>query len=457
MASKLWQRPTFSPEILSRILRFYVDLGKPGLDEFLHIPMPLGSPNPITFGLVCREWRVISISKTPGIWSSLHIDIPEVLGDQDAANIPSLIACFIKRSQNLPLTIRLVIYPAFGLVSYLALGSVFAIILAEAHRWNDFLVTATPHGLPLLLHSTALQPHVRRSIPWNTLQTLNFAGVMPPLPFSACEEVLRHCSSLKHCQLTIGNETRYGEIVPEAIALPSLETLFLIEKGLPSHRHPIYELFLCPNLRELTIAHEGNHQLDSQQLEFAKVSLLRFLGGQDMSQLYLLHFLEIPTSDEGLIDILAVAPEEITHLLLSHGGNNSPITSNLLFALTVELPSSTPLDDPDSEAACACSDCDGSSVDGSDLGETEGDQDSLPDHPILYTILPYLIDISVISNACSGRAIEEFLRSRWAAEWHVTQLRHARFDLLGRAVEPDIPARMSDCCSDGLILRVGDV
>lgn len=375
-------------------------------------------------------------------------------------NLPPLITQFLARSQNLPLTVRLVIYPALGAISYLALGQVFSAILAQSHRWQDFFVMATPHSLPLLLQSTVLQAPISRLIPWSALQSLNFSGVTLPLQYMACEEILRSCSSLRHCQLAIDNGTRYSEISPPPIMLPNLKTLHLIDKGLPSHTHPIYELFLCPNLRELTITHEGDQQLSSQQLESARVSLMKFLR-RDMSQLYLLHLFEIPVSEAGLYDMICSAPEQVTHLLLSHRGCNSPITSGLLSELALDLPSeSTSLDDDASSSSSemddACSECDVSSINASDLGGTDSDQDSLIDHPILYTLFPYLVDISIISNACSDQAIELFLRSRWAAEWHVAQLRNAKFDLLGRTFEPNLSTRLSDCCAAGLVLQVGD-
>lgn len=433
------------------ILRFYLNLADPGHGESLHIPIRQGNPNPVTFGLVSREWRDISTSRTPGAWSSLHIELPESLGEQDALNLPSLFTLFLQRSQNLPLTVRLVIHPAHGAVSYIALGQVFSSLLAQAYRWQDIYVMATSHSLPLLIHSTVLQAPVSRLVPWNVLQSLDFGESILPLPYSACENVLRSCSSLKHCRLAISIETRYGDVFPQEILLPSLESLYLIEKSLPDHTHPIYELFSCPNLRELTIIHENNQPLNSQQLEFARVSLVKFLERLTV-HLYLLHLFEIPTSEAGLYDILQAVPERLTHLLLSHRGrgSNSPITDDLIWELTLELPSSALLDETES-GSIMCYRCDAHS------GYDSDGADSLACHPILHTLLPDLVDVSVVSNACSDQVIEDFLRSRWAAEWHVVQLQCARFDLLGRMAETDLPARLSDCCAAGLVLQISHV
>lgn len=462
---------TFSPEILSTILRFYLNLGR---GEFLHIPIQQNSPNPLIFALVCREWREITFSRTPGIWSFLHIELPETIRRGDSVNIPPLISRILERSHSLPVTIRLFVYPTLGTVSYVTLARVFSIILAQAYRWQDFVVMATPRSLPLLLHSTVFASPVSPLIPWNVLQSLNFSGTTNFLSYSACAEILRSCSSLKHCMLAMSNVTRYGEIFPETIDFPHLEYLHLIEAGIPDHAHPIYELFVCPNLRELTIVHEQNQPLNSQQLEYTRISLLKLLEHLT-GNLYLLRLFKIPLSETGLFHILTEVPERLTHLVISHRGNGSPITDNLLFELTLKLPSSTgtPLHDDDSDRGihCPCSACGGSSVDGYDSDDMEpgqeslhgydsddtgSDQESLPDHPIFHTLVPELVDISVVSNDCSGQAIEDFLRSRWNAVWHVSRLQHARFDLLERMVEPDLHTRVSDCCAAGLVLQVGD-
>lgn len=263
-------------------------------------------------------------------------------------------------------------------------------------------------------------------------------------------------------------------MVPADIMLPSLETFALIDRGFPESNpnsdsdHAIYEYIGCPNLRELSFTQEIIRAMNPLQLQATSSSLVKFFTKTPMPKLRHLHLYELPVSGAGLRNILRSCPEHITHLVLSHRKrDSSPIDDDLLYELSVENPTDVIPFDSDGEvhdnfdfyysSSYSASETDNDSDD-HDGYSTASDEsgESLMDHPIMYTVFPDLVDITIISDACSISAFEEFARSRWLAQWHVSRIQYIRIHTLERTVEPDLSIHLLDCSAGGLILEIKD-
>lgn len=261
------------PEILAPILNFAIT--KPNDKEVLtaerqgQTRVMTAQDTPWPFMLVCKTWHEIA-SSTPILWSAFFAIIYN--GQYlDTTRLPSMLDIYLRRSKQMPLTLRIVAeYDFYGLESH-EIGNIeapFPVIHLIAgthlhqHRWEDVHLAFNCFGGQFPLVSLFKQMRT----PVNLIVDLKNTAMLKRLYINICHFPryvdsyrlsLGQCSSLEDMRLHGDAEV----LVPSAMAshhhaqvyFPNLRTLFFCLTQKQLHNQNLAFLQFSPDVVDLTL------------------------------------------------------------------------------------------------------------------------------------------------------------------------------------------------------------
>ncbi|RDB14505.1 hypothetical protein Hypma_016615 [Hypsizygus marmoreus] len=458
-------------ELIGEILHHYLSS-----EQIVHLPVLEQHPNPFVFTHICQRWRRVALT-TPKVWASLRIEIPQRFKGGYDRRIAGLIDLCTQRSGIRSLDIQFIVFPMLTAwprcelqedICPMGVRTIFFALLRHSHRWRELHIdTSFPvlrtifRGSPIstmlptpllevfdlkggtfpddfhgrdhfprpslnLSSATSLRKVSLRdnglytahsaSFPWRLLEDLSLVGAQwdPALSFQDCLGILRQCTGLKHCRISITEKAHAATTLnAPMIVMDTLQSLHITEHTVPDGVGDLYRFVACPNLQQLTFQFLilDSEELDSQDLSRIAGSITEFLEGSPL--ITALHLWNIPVSERGLLEMLSRVPLT-THLTLATWGVLGGIGNQLLYEMTVRSPS---------------------------------------DSRVLLRRLEY---VHIASRGHSEHFLFNFIQSRWRPSTRVQRLKEIRLDLLGNLSANRMHCRLRKFRDEGLKLTIID-
>ena len=322
---------------------------------------------PFLIATVCKAWRLV-VTSTPKLWSSFEIEVSEGSSTtaQRGLRVEKVLKIWLERSQNYPLSVRVIHIPIGRIADPLS-ERMLELLISEARRWRyvQFIIPTSnmaslrpkfPTHFPnLRFFSLQLkgfwtsEPSINiltTNIPWHQLTSLdlqmepnNLPSLDDALTILSKTERLRHCTMSANCALERNQDRK-------ELDLPLLEDLKLILQGgiqslSSSQEDAVSSLvkYLCllstPSLQTLDITWlvQAPSSWSIGHAHF--ISFFR----QISTTLRTLCISYLPIPEAELLDCLARVPN-VTDLHLRFSLSDlegDPLTNHFLSSLTVGM------------------------------------------------------------------------------------------------------------------------